>query len=231
MSEDFYSFLNKMGDETGARSTQSKKIQIQPEPVIEEDLEYEDESEQEEQEEFQEEEPMNDNLDIVERSLDYSKSVIKVIRENFNQKDQKIMLETLRNTLNMMLGLQESYQQPQQVYTPAPAAPQQQVAPQLRVQDNVSAMLRGATMSEDQWNNLQDGVDYDVSYNQPPVASTLTVPPTALRTTGKVNESKDRGYNKDLNLGVRMGANGPEVDLSKISSQDVEDMKILAGMK
>ena len=228
---DFYSFLNKMGDETGARRTQPKK----PQPVIEEDLEYEDEIEQEEieQEEIEQEEeqPMNDNLDIVEKSLDYSKSVIKVIRENFSSKDQKIMLETLRNTLNMMLGIQESYQPP--VYQPQPAyqPPVQQVAPPLRTQDNVSAMLRGATMTEDQWNNLPNGADYDVSFNQPPVAPVLTPPPTAMRNPGRVNESRDRGYNKDLNLGVKMGVNGPEVDLSKISSQDVEDMKILAGMK
>ena len=69
----FYEFLNKMGNETGARQSQKVQTQkVQPQ-FIEENLqeeEFEEEFEQEIEEEIenQEQEPMNDNLDIVEKN-------------------------------------------------------------------------------------------------------------------------------------------------------------------
>lgn len=233
MADNFFDFLNKM-------DSQFEQNSRRQEPEIEENFnddnlddennldeefieeETNDESFEENTEEEQEE--MNEENDIIEKSLDYAKSVLKVVRENFKGKDQRIMFETLRNTLNMYLN--ESSPQPSfQQYVPQ-AAPQ---APVQSVNETASPMLKGSTMTEEEWNRLDaNNIDAADIYNQGKQIPVEQLSPK----TSNINESKSRAYSKELPLAVRVNANGkPEVDLSKITSRDMDDMKVLMGLK
>jgi len=230
MADNFFDFLNKMD----SQFEQNSKRQ---EPEIEENFDDDDDFNEEvvdneeevndedfndniEEEQEEEREEMNEENDIIEKSLDYAKSVLKVVRENFRGKDQRIMFETLRNTLNMYLN--ESSPTPSfQQYVP-------QAAPQA-TNETASPMLRGSTMTEEEWNRLDaNNIDAADIYNQGKQIPVEQLSPK----TSNINESKSRAYSKELPLAVRVNANGkPEVDLSKITSRDMDDMKVLMGLK
>jgi len=222
----FSDFLSNMNEQTNSGG--KKQQYREPEP-IEENEEYEDEEDDIEDEDYQpsvsrseNRNERNDrsesNLDIMEKSLEYTRSVIKVIKENFSAKEQKMILETLRNTINMSLGesqpqaYQESYSPPaRQQYS----QPTVTVQPRILKNENASPMLQGTVMSEEEWNRMGEGEE-----------QAYTPPPQSKRS------APAKPYNRELNLGLKMGANGkPEVDLSNVTTQDINEMKLLAGIK
>ncbi len=232
MADNFFDFLNKMD----SQFEQNSKLQ-EPE-IIEENFddddfneevvdneEINDESFEENNNSEEEQEEMNEENDIVEKSLDYAKSVLKVVRENFKGKDQRIMFETLRNTLNMYLN--ESSPAPSVQYIPQTTT--QSSMPVQSTNEAVSPMLKGSTMTEEEWNRLDaNNIDAADIYNQGKQIPVEQLSPK----TSNINESKSRTYSKELPLAVRVNANGkPEVDLSKITSRDMDDMKVLMGLK
>ena len=233
MADNFFDFLNKMD----SQFEQNSKRQ---EPEIEENFddddddfneevvdneEINDEGFEENNNSEEEQEEMNEENDIVEKSLDYAKSVLKVVRENFKGKDQRIMFETLRNTLNMYLN--ESSPAPSVQYIPQTTT--QSSMPAQSTNEAVSPMLKGSTMTEEEWNRLDaNNIDAADIYNQGKQIPVEQLSPK----TSNINESKSRAYSKELPLAVRVNANGkPEVDLSKITSRDMDDMKVLMGLK
>lgn len=220
----FSDFLSNMNEQT---NPSSKKQQYrEPEP-IEENEDYDDDQDIEDEdyqpdvsrsenrnEKSQRSEREESNLDIMEKSLEYTRSVIKVIKENFSVKEQKMILETLRNTINMSLGETQTYQES---YSPPIRQQYSQPDPQPRIlkNENASPMLQGAVMSEEEWNRMGEGEE---PVYAPPPQPRKNVPA--------------KPYNRELNLGLKMGSNGkPEVDLSNVSSQDINEMKLLAGIK
>lgn len=232
MADNFFDFLNKMD----SQFEQNSKLQ-EPE-IIEENFddddfneevvdneEINDESFEENNNSEEEQEEMNEENDIIEKSLDYAKSVLKVVRENFKGKDQRIMFETLRNTLNMYLN--ESSSAPSVQYIPQTTT--QSSMPVQSTNEAVSPMLKGSTMTEEEWNRLDaNNIDAADIYNQGKQIPVEQLSPK----TSNINESKSRTYSKELPLAVRVNANGkPEVDLSKITSRDMDDMKVLMGLK
>lgn len=231
MADNFFDFLNKMD----SQFEQNSKRQ---EPEIEENFddddfneevvdneEINDEGFEENNNSEEEQEEMNEENDIIEKSLDYAKSVLKVVRENFKGKDQRIMFETLRNTLNMYLN--ESSPAPSVQYIPQTTT--QSSMPVQSTNEAVSPMLKGSTMTEEEWNRLDaNNIDAADIYNQGKQIPVEQLSPK----TSNINESKSRAYSKELPLAVRVNANGkPEVDLSKITSRDMDDMKVLMGLK
>ena len=235
MADNFFDFLNKMD----SQFEQNSKRQ---EPEIEENFDDDDDFNEEvvdneeevndedfndniEEEQEEEREEMNEENDIIEKSLDYAKSVLKVVRENFRGKDQRIMFETLRNTLNMYLN--ESSPAPSVQYIPQTTT--QSSMPVQSTNEAVSPMLKGSTMTEEEWNRLDaNNIDAADIYNQGKQIPVEQLSPK----TSNINESKSRAYSKELPLAVRVNANGkPEVDLSKITSRDMDDMKVLMGLK
>lgn len=232
MADNFFDFLNKMD----SQFEQNSKLQ-EPE-IIEENFddddfneevvdneEINDEGFEENNNSEEEQEEMNEENDIIEKSLDYAKSVLKVVRENFKGKDQRIMFETLRNTLNMYLN--ESSPAPSVQYIPQTTT--QSSMPVQSTNEAVSPMLKGSTMTEEEWNRLDaNNIDAADIYNQGKQIPVEQLSPK----TSNINESKSRTYSKELPLAVRVNANGkPEVDLSKITSRDMDDMKVLMGLK
>jgi len=221
MENNFFDFLNKMESNSQYKEKDFKENNYEEENYDEPTEDHEEfrdiEQENTEQEDIEQEEEseMNDD-DIIEKSLDYAKSVLKVVKENFNKKDQKIVFETLRNTLNMYLGENQQYSIETQVES-------------IQSQKNPSPMLKGSTMTEEEWNKLDtNNLDTMNMYNQPQIPVEQLTP----KASGQINESRSRAYTKELPLAVKINANGkPEVDLSKISSRDVDDMKVLMGLK
>lgn len=235
MADNFFDFLNKMDSQFEQNSKRQEPEIIEEnfddddfnEEVVDNEEEADDENFddniEEEQEEEQEE--MNEENDIIEKSLDYAKSVLKVVRENFKGKDQRIMFETLRNTLNMYLNESSPVPSfsPQATYR---AASQVTTQP---TNETVSPMLKGSTMTEEEWNRLDaNNIDAADIYNQSKQIPVEQLSPRA----SNIQESSNRSYSKELPLAVRVNANGkPEVDLSKITSRDMDDMKVLMGLK
>lgn len=232
--DNFFDFLNKMDSDSEGISKRVEEEQPQDfkqdfedeefeDQEVNEEVENEDNHEEEEERENMEEEEDDDD-DIIEKSLDYAKSVLKVVKENFKGKDQKIMFETLRNTLNMYLGeTQQTSYQPRVEQSSAPTRSEIK-------NETASPMLKGSTMTEEEWNRLDtNNLDAADIYNQ---GKQIPVDQLAPKTNGGINESRSRSYSKELPLAVRVNANGkPEVDLSKITSRDMDDMKVLMGLK
>ena len=232
MADNFFDFLNKM-DSQFEQNLKRQEPEIIEENFDDDDFneevvdneEINDEGFEENNNSEEEQEEMNEENDIVEKSLDYAKSVLKVVRENFKGKDQRIMFETLRNTLNMYLN--ESSPAPSVQYIPQTTT--QSSMPAQSTNEAVSPMLKGSTMTEEEWNRLDaNNIDAADIYNQGKQIPVEQLSPK----TSNINESKSRAYSKELPLAVRVNANGkPEVDLSKITSRDMDDMKVLMGLK
>ena len=232
MADNFFDFLNKM-DSQFEQNLKRQEPEIIEENFDDDDFneevvdneEINDEGFEENNNSEEEQEEMNEENDIIEKSLDYAKSVLKVVRENFKGKDQRIMFETLRNTLNMYLN--ESSPAPSVQYIPQTTT--QSSMPVQSTNEAVSPMLKGSTMTEEEWNRLDaNNIDAADIYNQGKQIPVEQLSPK----TSNINESKSRAYSKELPLAVRVNANGkPEVDLSKITSRDMDDMKVLMGLK
>ena len=232
MADNFFDFLNKM-DSQFEQNLKRQEPEIIEENFDDDDFneevvdneEINDEGFEENNNSEEEQEEMNEENDIIEKSLDYAKSVLKVVRENFKGKDQRIMFETLRNTLNMYLN--ESSPAPSVQYIPQTTT--QSSMPAQSTNEAVSPMLKGSTMTEEEWNRLDaNNIDAADIYNQGKQIPVEQLSPK----TSNINESKSRAYSKELPLAVRVNANGkPEVDLSKITSRDMDDMKVLMGLK
>ena len=204
----FSDFLSNMNEQTNSKPKYTAPESIEEDDDYVEDIE--DEDIEEERKNVPRSESRNENsLDIMEKSLEYTRSVIKVIKENFSSKEQRMILETLRNTINMSLGDQQVYQES------SPVRQQQAAAPQRMIKnENASPMLQGTAISEEEWNRMGDGEEQ------------ISPPPQPRRNAHAAP------YKRELNLGMKMGPSGkPEVDISKITSQDINEMKLLAGIK
>lgn len=220
--DNFFDFLNKMESNSQYKEN-NDNMKYNDEDIQEDEIddneveENEIEDTCEEEEEEQNEEEQTNEIDIIEKSLDYAKSVLKVVKENFKGRDQRIMFETLRNTLNMYLG--ETYQPRTEQITSS----NQEIK-------NESPMLKGSTITEDEWNKLDtNNLDAMNVYNH---EKQIPIEQLTPKINSGINESKSRAYSKELPLAVRVNANGkPEVDLSKITSRDMDDMKVLMGLK
>lgn len=214
MDTDFTSFLNKMGNETGSRKSkigerQSPKSTPPQKRVVEEkndELDYVDvPSPKEEKRQERREEKSIINEEFLDRAYDYAQGVIKVIRNNFKTAEEKVvMLESLQKAINYYLnnmGVQ---------------------APIITTQSAAQPLRRQETISEEDWNRMPT-----TSYE----ASTGNLKMNDL--TGqevKINPAAS-SYNPRLNLGIKMTPDGKqEVDLSGVTSNDINEMKLLAGM-
>ena len=243
---DFNDFLSEMTGTPKAPVQQERRPQPKkPAPApVQEDLEDEDWEEEVEEDEDLEVESKDDfdDLDVVGRALEYSSIVLKTIRQTFDKKDQMKVLETLRSSINSVLG--ESSVSSVSVLRPEPQMRQRteesRQAPRQQSQKSASPMMAAPTLSEDVYNRMTpeqleayERGTYDPFQGQQQQAPAQQRQPQRQQSSSKarVDESRNRTYNKDLDLGMKMGVDGkPEVDLSNVSDQDIADMKILMGL-
>ncbi len=211
MDMDFTNFLNKMGNETSGRSKPPKeetRSYKKPEPIVEYS-EPKPKRKPEPVEEYEEleyepkEQKSIINEEFLDKAYDYAQGVIKVIRNNFKTTEEKVvMLESLQKAINYYLNNMG-------VQTSIPV----QTAVQQRKQE---------TITEEDWNRMPT-----TSYE----ASTGNLRMNDL--TGqeiKINPATS-AYNPRLNLGIKTTPDGKqEVDLSGVTSNDINEMKLLAGM-
>jgi len=224
-SEDSFSaFLNKMSGETGNRKKQPVVEERQPpkKPAPtqrrREEEDYAELPQHEEKkmnrrdvERFTEEEEKPKsaiNEEFLDKAYDYAQGVVKVIRNNFKTAEERVvMLESLQKAI-------QSYLQN------IGAQPQQQSYPQ---QVSESTLFRSNQMSESEWNNMPR-----TQYEQTPGAVRMN------NLTGQqvnLNNQQTPAYNPSLNLGVKVTSDGKtEVDLSRVSANDINEMKVLAGL-
>lgn len=216
MDMEFTNFLNKMGNETSGRSRLTdEKLSRRPEPIEEysepkqkrrpepEYVEPRQKRRPEPVEEYSEpvEEPKTIiNEEFLDKAYDYAQGVIKVIRNNFKTAEEKVV---------MLESLQKAinyYLNNMGVQTPVIAAPK----------------ARQDVITEQEWNRMPV-----TSYE----ASTGNLRMNDL--TGqevKINPTTS-AYNPSLNLGIKITPDGKqEVDLSKVTANDINEMKMLAGM-
>lgn len=206
MGTDFYSFLNKMDNETNDGKKKTVKPEIKehkeppkkkPEPQnIQEEVKLQTQSKEDLREEY------------VEKGLNYATVFIKSIRKNFKDKEERqIVLESVRTAINLYLGenIKPTYQPP--------------------IQERVQTSITPVTISEKDWERLSGE---ELQGNIPSgVTSNPTLPIKSMTTQKPLNE----GYNRKLNIDCKLGPNGkPEVDLSTMTDKDVYDIKVLAGL-
>ena len=246
---DFNDFLSEMTGTPKAAAPVQQERRPQPKkpalPPVQEDLEDEDWEEQVEddveEEEVEDIRDDSNSLDVVGRSLEYSSIVLKTIRQTFSQKDQSKVLETLRSSIDAVLG--ESNYAPAPVYRQEPTMRQRPVQQESRAQAPraASPMMAAPTLSEDVYNRMTpeqleayERGTYDPFQGQQQQAPAQPRAQQRQQTTSpkaRVDESRNRSYDKNLDLGLKLGADGkPEVDLSNVSEQDIADMKILMGL-
>lgn len=141
--------------------------------------------------------------DIVIKALDYSKRFIKVIYDNFkNKNDRRIVLQSIRTAIDLALG-DNQVQYSQQ--------PVRKTNTNVAKQDSVNTEKATKDENIDIHMNDLSGQQFDASQQQ------------------YFDESE--GYNRNLNLDVRVGSDGKrEVDLSKVSQKEMNEMRVLAGI-
>jgi len=211
MDMGFANFLNKMGNETSEKVKKSKPVEERKEP-IEEYSEpkqkrrlNEEYSEPKQRREIVEEysEPKSViNEEFLDKAYDYAQGVIKVVRNNFKTSEEKIvMLESLQKAISYYLN-------------------------NMGIQTPVISQTRNTkqqeVMTEEEWNRTP-ATSYEASTGNLKM-NDLTGQEVKINQTNSV-------YNPRLNLGIKMTPDGKqEVDLSGITTTDMNEMRLLAGM-
>jgi hypothetical protein len=210
-TQNFEDFIGKLGRETVAAINKEKRIVIPrqkkestastPVTTVQSSLPVSPKVLAEEKKEALSE-------DFIEKALDYAKIIVKTVRKTFESEDErKKVFEAIRNTVNLFL----EEEKPKQYFAPTVIGGSKNTAGGISSPPNFTE-----TMSEEEWNKMpdvQESVEQDIPFN-PQVQTTKT------------------GYKRDLPIALREGRDGKkEVDLSKISEQDINDIKVLAGIQ
>jgi hypothetical protein len=160
----------------------------------------------------QEEEPEDNTMRIDEefrdKAYDYAQGVIKVIRNNFNTKEERIVM--LESVYKAIIRYLDDIGSP--IVESAPT-----YVPQLtpRAPTAATPATAAATPAFDRFNPDPTQFEGQEVQLQRPAPMRL----------------HEGDYNPSLNLGVKVNANGQtEADLSKITNKDLQDMKVLMGI-
>lgn len=212
MDMEFTNFLNKMGNETSGRTKPIREerkresveyFEPEPKPRRKPEPEYSVPKQKEREYEPVKESKSIINEEFLDKAYDYAQGVIKVIRNNFTTTEEKVvMLESLQKAISYYLN---------NMGIQAPVITQSTV--QSRKQE---------IMTEDDWNRMPV-TSYEAS------AGNLRMNDLTGQEV-KINPTTS-SYNPRLNLGIKMTPDGKqEVDLSGVTSSDITEMKMLAGM-
>jgi hypothetical protein len=230
----FNTFLSRMGKETNPSLEEDKPKRVR-EPVEEEEniapeeiYEREDRSRREERprrEESRREEPKREEKrrvvvedyedepeqlteeEIVEKAFEYAKSVIKVVRTNFNSdRERKIFFEAVKSAVSLCLGESQQQQSPRQ----------QIVAPQiLATKGKKTKKNEPAIQAEQEVTGYElDGMDITEQIRK------STQAPLKLEDV------------EDFNIKRKVNSRGEvEADISGMTADDMKAFKVLAGVQ
>jgi hypothetical protein len=168
---DFFSFLDKMENETHPKKQKKPIVESQPKPKPKPQPKVEEPKREHVSENLREE--------FIEKGLDYASAFMKSIRKNFDNKEQRhIILESVRNAINL-------YLKDSPVFSTAP------------IQESRPKPIQ--QISEKDWNRMNgnelQGMIHDVSATGP------TSPPNPVITpTRPLNEDYNRKINLDIKL-------------------------------
>lgn len=235
---DFGSFLEKMSGETSGRRKQSinegamkrggtkpqtstprPPVKPKPQKIMQE--EYEEYDEEEYDNEYKEPEvkkPQRETLideDFMDKAYDYAQGIVKVVRTNFKSTEERVvMFQAIQKAVSYYL--QSVGQKPVQNIHSLDAP--------MSSEASTPDFFSGPRMTESEWNNIPSN-----KYDQTPGSvkmndlSGQVVESTPPPTNGK--------YNPRLNLGIKIAPDGKqEADLSGVTPQDINEMRMLAGM-
>ena len=214
----FGDFLDKMSGKKNYKQPQSVK---KPRRIVEEEEKEEEEPKQkaqkpkqntekpkkEKEEEIMAKDKTSSDDDIVIKALDYSKRFIKVIYDNFKSpSDRRVVLQSIRTAIDLALGDNQArtvqQSQPRKTNTNINKEEEKQVQ-QASQDEGIEIHMNDLSGQE---------------FNMTPQA------PQSL--------DESEGYNRNLNLDLRVNADGKrEADLSRVSQKEMNEMRILAGIE
>ena len=217
----FDSFLRKMGKQTNPDIDETRRPkpkstprvvveEREPEPEEEDIIETEDPDEvfAREDRSRKEETTMLTEEEIVEKALDYARSVVKVVRQNFeSEKERKIFFEAVRSAVTLCLG--ESVKPvPQVIVAPTPVPVAQSKGKKGKKEASVQQ------------------VEQQVSgYGLEGLDITESIRKAAQQAPINLEEVED------FNIKRKVGADGKvEADISGMTEEDIKAFKILSGM-
>jgi hypothetical protein len=213
MTQNFDSFIEKLGRETvaainkGKKTTTENKTEIKRE--VSKTLPIAPQMIVEEQEE-PEEQSTAINEDFVEKALDYAKIIVKSVRSTFKtEEERKKVFEAIHGAVGLFLEHKKSIPQ-----VSSPLFPGSKVGSGTYNDPGNSNLTLHGTMTEEEWNKM-------------PLVQSEAAPDVPLEI-----QSKATGYKRDMKIVLKESADGKkEVDLSQVSAQDIDDIKVLAGIK
>ncbi len=210
---DFGDFLERMGNETSGRKKKKLQHKVQEQvyippkpkkkaPIVEAYVEPIKEEHKVK--------PSTINEEFMDKAYDYAQGVVKVIRSNFKSTEERvIMLESIHRAINYYM---------QSVGAQLPSISESQTE-----QTNEANLFGGETMSESAWNNMPKTTNNQVAGSVQMNDLTGQTVASPLPKTGD--------YNTGLKLGIKIAPDGKqEADISGITSVDINEMKVLAGM-
>lgn len=230
-SMDFGDFLSKMGNETSNKKKKSSppptryvEEERRPKPkkkevIVESDYDDEPDYTQESVEKFSEpKQKSRINEEFMDRAYDYAQGVIKVVRNNFKTTEERVvMLESLRKAVHYYL----------ESVGATPKDYRSQVNENIQVENQDSSMFSNTPMmSESEWNSMPNVSNDQVSHTG---VKMNDLSGQEVKLNNKPPSTGD--YSPRLNLGIKIAPDGKqEADLSGVSSQDINEMRVLAGM-
>lgn len=199
----FGDFLGKMSGETNRPKT--KKKPLREEKAKKEEPKTQKEEPRREKPEEEREKTMpktNKKDDIIVKAMDYSTKFMKVIYENFSdEKDRTIVLKSIRSAIDLAIGdSTTSYNQNTNTQFQSPPSPQKPEKAEQATNENIEIKM-----------NDLSGQAIDIQQQQP--------------------HNEEDIYRQELNIGLKVGNDGKqEVDLSRLSANDMHEMRVLAGV-
>ena len=203
----FDNFLRKMGKQTNPSLEEERRPaqRVVIEEEIEEEVDPSDIYEREDrsrEERKKEEKTILTEEEIVEKALDYARSVVKVVRQNFDsERERKIFYEAVRSAVTMCLG----DSQPRMI-----VAPQPQPVIQKGKKGKKEAQQASAVSGYD-----LDGMDITEQVRKAAEQSPLNLEEV-----------------EDFNITRKVNSRGEvEADISGMTAEDIKAFKILAGVE
>lgn len=210
----FDSFLKKMGKQTNPDIEETRRpaprVVVEAQEPEDDFIETEDPNEiyAREDRSQKEEKPMLTEEEIVEKALDYARSVVKVVRQNFEtDRERKIFFEAVRSAVNLCLG-ESNKPLPQVIVAPTPA-------PVTQPKGKKGKKDAPVQQTEQQVSGYElDGLDITDSIRKAAQQAPLNLEEV-----------------EDFNIKRKVGTDGKvEADISGMTADDIKAFKILSGM-
>lgn len=201
----FGDFLNKMSGETSPKKKPQKTEHKKPRRKVITEQEENPKQEPKQEQPMKPKEASSQSDDIVVKALDYSTRFLKIIYQNFkNEAERKVVLQSIRSAIDLALRDQpvDSTSIAQNQKSPVQSKSQPK-STQQKTDENIELHM-----------NDLSGQQVEIEQQQP-----------------HPEPSDPSAYNRNLNLGLKVTNEGKqEVDLSRVSSQDMREMMVLAGV-